>query len=90
MKITDISKDLDYARLSQQGFMGGSLFFNPDQPSTGQLAKGVNVAIRLGHVEKTSTDSYSARFKDIPHKAEYGSMLITEIDKGKMTFSTKL
>ena len=89
-KINDISGVLDYAKLSRQGFMGGSLFYNPEQPSTGPLAKGVNVAIRLGHVERTSIDNDSALFRDIPEKAEYGSFLITNIDKGALSCTVKL
>ncbi len=88
--IHDISAKLDFFTVSRQGFMGGSVFYNPEQPSTGQLAKGVNIAIRLGHVQRVSVDSYSALFSDVPEEAKYGSLLITEINKDEISFLVKL
>ena len=50
--VTDISKNVTFRSLFQQGYMGGSILYNPCDESSGQLAPNVTVAIRLGHVSK--------------------------------------
>jgi hypothetical protein len=34
-ELSDISGRLSYYEISRQGFMGGSVLYNPDQPSSG-------------------------------------------------------
>jgi hypothetical protein len=46
--LQDISGKLGFNEISRQGFMGGSVLYNPDEPSSGQLATGAHVVVRLG------------------------------------------
>ncbi len=73
-----------------QGYMGGSLFYNPVSPTTGQLQKGVTVAVRLGEVIRTDIDEDQSTFDDIPEKALYGTVTFQSIDSRGMKFNSVL
>ncbi len=88
--IKDIGGELDFASLSRQGFMGGSVFYNPAKPSAGQLVNGAIVAVRLGRVERSAVDGDSALFSDVPEAAEYGALSVTDVDKKAISFSVNL
>jgi hypothetical protein len=57
VELSDISGQLSYREISRQGFMGGSVLYNPDQPSSGQLVEGAHVAVRLGYVAAETVGS---------------------------------
>ncbi len=69
--------------------MGGSVFYNPDQPSAGQLANGAHVAIRLGTVISKTVEGEIV-FSDINQKEVLGYISIIEIDDQKVMFNCKL
>ena len=89
-EITDINGSLDFYEISRQGFMGGSILYNPEKSATGQLAKGVSVAIRLGYVECEFINSEQSVYTDIPEKAQFGTLYITDINKNSISFQVKL
>lgn len=45
MPINDISSETKYLDIISKGYMGGSLIYNEEDNSLGQLANGVSVAI---------------------------------------------
>ena len=57
---------------------------------TSQLAKGVSVAIRLGYVECEFINSEQSVYTDIPEKAQFGTLYITDINKNSISFQVKL
>jgi hypothetical protein len=83
--LTDISEQLTYTSISRQGFMGGSVLYNPDQPSSGQLAKGVRIAVRLGTVAVEYQGDIPV-FSDIRDESQYGYITINSIDKEHVGF----
>jgi hypothetical protein len=89
-KITDISASLDFMKLSRQGFMGGSVLYNPSQLSSGQLAKGAALAVRLGQVSREQTAEGYVIFNNVQERAQYGSLVVIEIDETGMVFTKKL
>ncbi len=89
-EISDISKSMTYNIISQEGFMGGSVLYNPDDESLGQLAKDVTIAFRLGHVSKTPTKSDEFVYADLPDEARFGTIHITEIDVDNIIFTSTL
>lgn len=87
--VTDISAGLDFMTVSRQGFMGGSILYNPKAPSTGQLAKGVSVAVRLGYVSREEVGEGQVVFSNIQEKSQYGSLVVTEISEQAIGFTVK-
>lgn len=85
--ITDISEEMTFQKIMCQSFMGGSILYNPDKPSTGQLAKGVTVAIRLGYVEKEEKNIDEIVYTNNEDKARYGYITIDSINKNEISFS---
>ncbi|MBO5826331.1 MAG: hypothetical protein J6R03_06860, partial [Treponema sp.] len=85
--ITDISEEMTFQKIIQNGFMGGSILYNPDNPSSGQLAKGVTVAIRLGYVEKEEKNIDEFVYTNNEDKARYGYITIDSINKNEISFS---
>lgn len=88
--ITDISSNLGFLQVSRQGFMGGSVLYNPKKPSTGQLAKGVTLAIRLGYVDRNVINSEQSVFTDIPEKAQFGFLYVSDISENSISFHVQL
>jgi hypothetical protein len=66
--------------------MGGSVLYNPDQPSSGQLVEGAHVAVRLGRVTVEYHGDIPV-FSDIEEEARYGYITINSIDKAHITFT---
>jgi hypothetical protein len=86
--LSDISERLAFSGISRQGFMGGSVLYNPDQPSSGQLVEGAHVAVRLGYVTAKTVDAGQIVFNDDAERAEFGVLTITGIDKTQIAFKT--
>ena len=84
-RITDISGKLTFAEISRQAFMGGSVLYTPDRPSTGQLAQGVSVAVRLGYVDADEGDG--SVYTDMEDLAQYGYIHIDYIDSHRVDFT---
>jgi hypothetical protein len=84
--LQDISGKLGFNEISRQGFMGGSVLYNPDEPSSGQLATGVHVAVRLGKVEQDATNPSYSLFTDKTELARYGYLTVNSVDKNVITF----
>lgn len=89
-QITDINERLTFSEISRQGFMGGSVLYNPDKPATGQLAKGVSVAIRLGYILRNDVTAEQAVFSDILEEAQFGKLYVTDIGKDVISFTVQL
>lgn len=87
VQITNISDNLSFQKISRQSFMGGSVFYNPDNPSSGQLANGVTIAVRLGVVDKEYLKYDEVIFTDKEDLARYGFIAIDFIDKNKICFT---
>lgn len=87
---TDISGRVSFQEIYGQGFMGGSVLYNPENPSTGQLTNGATVAIRLGQLEKEAVNYDEIVFTDIPEQASFGSLYITEISDNALSFDVQL
>jgi hypothetical protein len=85
--LSDISKQLDFSSISRQGFMGGSILYNPDQPSSGQLVEGAHVAVRLGMVDRYDVDGEQSVFTDKPDTARYGYITVNNVDKDSISFT---
>jgi hypothetical protein len=60
--ISDISDQLTYMEISRQTFMGGSVLYNPAQPSTGHFAPGAHVAVRLGKASRDDKDGVPVHY----------------------------
>lgn len=87
---TDISGRVGFQEIYGQGFMGGSVLYNPENPSTGQLTNGAIVAIRLGQLEKEAVNYDELVFTDIPEQASFGSLYITSISDSSLSFDVQL
>ena len=88
--VTDISKNVTFRSLFQQGYMGGSILYNPCDESSGQLAPNVTVAIRLGHVSKKLVEDDEYTYSDLPEQAQYGTIYIKSIDEKSISFDVSL
>lgn len=88
--VTDINSSLTFEKLKYLGYMGGSVLYNPDNVSLGQLSKGVCVAVRLGHVSRTSVSDEQYIYTDKPEESEYGKLYITDINASKILFDLNL
>jgi hypothetical protein len=87
VNLNDIGNLLTYEEISRQAFMGGSVLYNPAQPSSGQLAAGVRLAVRLGKVTKEVKSTYQVVYTEIEDMASYGYITIESIDKKGVRFS---
>jgi hypothetical protein len=67
--------------------MGGSVFYNPDQPSGGQLVKGAHLAIRLGRVDRQDIDKEQSIFTDKPDDAQYGYITVNTVNENAISFT---
>jgi hypothetical protein len=83
---TSISGQLRYTYISRQAFMGGSVLYNPDQPSSGQPVEGAHVAVRLGRVTAEYQGDIPV-FNDIEEDARYGYITVNSIDKAHIAFT---
>jgi hypothetical protein len=87
VELADISGRLSYREISWQGFMGGSVLYNPDQPSSGHLVEGAHVAVRLGKVDRQDIDAEQSVFTDNPDAARYGYISVNALDKEYISFT---
>jgi hypothetical protein len=85
--LSDISGSLGFYAISRQGFMGGSVLYNPDQPSSGQFVEGAHVAVRLGRVDRHDIDGEQSVFTDKPDEAQYGYITVDNVDKNTISFT---
>ena len=86
VKINNIESELTFQKIRCQSFMGGSVLYNPNNPSSGQLAVGVTVAVRLGYVEKEENGIDEFVYKNIEDKASYGYITVESISKNELSF----
>jgi hypothetical protein len=87
VELSDINDRLGFNEISRQAFMGGSVLYNPDQPSTGTLAPGVHLAVRLGKVDKNENSIGQPSFSDREDAARYGFITINAIDTSQISFT---
>ena len=85
--ISDISTEISYKKVLQQGYMGGSLLYEGKNTSASQLSDGVCVAVRLGKVSRSDIDNEQAVFSDIEDEAEYGFIKINSITQENINFT---
>lgn len=88
-EIQDLSDSVTFRKLAEQGYMGGSLYYNPSNLSSSALVKGATVAVRIGYVERTEFSDTQASFADKPKEAQYINMYISDIDSDHISFTTK-
>lgn len=81
-----LSRSVDQNFLAGQAYMGGSLLYNPDFPSSGHLMKGAVVALRFANAEKTE-DGGEALYTDKRDSEEFASLTVDSIDESKIAFS---
>ncbi|MEE0998318.1 MAG: hypothetical protein UIH41_01475 [Treponemataceae bacterium] len=86
VSISNIESELTFQKIRCQSFMGGSVLYNPNNPSSGQLAVGVTVAVRLGYVEKEENGIDEFVYKNIEDKASYGYITVESISKNELSF----
>jgi hypothetical protein len=70
--LQDISGELVYMEISRQGFMGGSILYNPDNPASGHLAEKAVVAVRLGYLEAEPAGNDRYFYSDIQERRSMG------------------
>jgi hypothetical protein len=87
IQLTDISDELNFQNLKHNAFMGGSVLYNPENPSTGQLANGVNIGVRLGTVVCREVYSDEIVFTDKEDTAIYGYITINFINENEICFT---
>lgn len=87
VKLSDISGKLGYNEISRQAFIGGSLLYNPDQMSSGHLAAGVHVAVRLGKVDRDDAIPEQPGFTDRADDARYGYITVNTVNASHISFS---
>ena len=90
MPINDISSDTKYLDIISKGYMGGSLIYNEEDNSLGQLANGVSVAIRLSKSQRYDTSETESIFKEEDGSVMYGLLVIDKIDSEKISFKSEL
>lgn len=88
--VTDISDQLSFRMISHQGFMGGSVLFNPDSPGTGQLQEGAIIALRLGYLEKGTSINDDCGFSPVYDKTNYGYLKVVTVDTDQISFFVTL
>ncbi|MHB9291102.1 hypothetical protein Holit_00174 [Hollandina sp. SP2] len=66
--------------------MGGSVLYNPVQHTSGHLAKGTVVAVRLGKVDRENVNTEQSNFIDRKEDARYGYITVNSIDKNQIGF----
>lgn len=90
LEVKDISNIISFSELSEQGYMGGSLIYNPNNRSIGQLDNNVSVAIRLCKAGYKSTDEEKKVFYQISDSIEYGLLYINSINESLIDFTVIL
>jgi hypothetical protein len=87
VQLSDVSSQLTHQVITRLAFMGGSVLYNPERPSTGHLAQGVQLAVRLGKVELENNGGSQLSYSDAEDVAKYGYLTITSIDANHIAFS---
>ena len=75
---------------TQKAYIGGSVFFNPADPTSGHLQVGKSIAIRLGKVSQNNIDSDQTVYQDIPDQAKYGFLTVLSINSQMIRFKYTL
>ncbi|MGP1459363.1 MAG: hypothetical protein ACTTKL_08645 [Treponema sp.] len=87
--ITPLGRALTAADLNRLGYMGGSVFYNPENPGKGHLAKGAVVAVRLGKLE-LKTDGEHSYYADKADEEKYGYITVGAVSGEKIAFTFTL
>lgn len=87
--LNPLARTIDTAYLSEQGYMGGSVFYNPQEPQKGHLVKDAVIAFRLGKLEKKIVE-VSEVYSDVEAKAILGYLQVSEVNKEKISFAAVL
>ena len=87
--ITPLSRTLTAKDLNELGYMGGSVFYNPENPEKGHLAKGAIVAVRLGKLE-LKTDGGNSYYADKTDSEKYGYITVNEVNGENIGFTFTL
>ncbi len=84
--IIPLSRTLTAADLNELGYMGGSVFYNPENPAKGHLAKGVVIAVRLSRLELKS-DGGNSYYADKTGSEKYGYITVNDVNDEKIDFT---
>jgi hypothetical protein len=87
---TDISNSLSTRDLVNYPYMGGSLFYNPDDPSSGAVLNNATIAVRLDKTKLLFKDDLQESYADIDEAAQYGYLHVTDVDSQKIAFDYRL
>jgi hypothetical protein len=85
--LSDISDQLNHQVITRLAFMGGSVLYNPSRPSSGHLAQGAQLAVRLGKVELGNDDESQVNYSDLEDAAKYGYLTVNSIDANHIAFT---
>lgn len=67
-------------------YMGGSLYYNPEDPSGSPVVPGARIAFRLGRVERVEVADNQFVFKDQPESARLGVIDVSTVDAQHVEF----
>ncbi|WP_024465309.1 hypothetical protein [Treponema pedis] len=84
-----LSRTVDMPYLSEQAYMGGSVLYNPDNPSGGHLVKGAVIAVRFGTVAQRSEED-AVIYTDNADDERFGILKVLDVDSEKLGFSVVL
>ena len=84
-----LSRSVDQHFLAGQAYMGGSLLYNPDSPSSGHLMEGAVVALRFANAERIG-DGEDTFYTDKRDSEEFASLTVDSVDESKIVFSVML
>jgi hypothetical protein len=87
IQLSDINNQLSHQTITRLAFMGGSVLYNPNRPSSGHLVQGVQLAVRLGRVELGNNDGSQLKYSDPEDAAKYGYLTINSIDGNQISFT---
>ncbi|MGP1576585.1 MAG: hypothetical protein ACTTH7_03700 [Treponema sp.] len=87
--LNPLSRAVDSAFLAEQAYMGGSILYNPEEPSSGHLIQGAVIALRLSKVEKKAVDSTEIFTDDLSAEV-FGALTVQSIDTQKIGFEVSL
>lgn len=76
--------------LYSRAYMGGSLLYNPQDPSSGHIRNGVEVAIRLGKVTQEVESSGEVIYEDKNDESVYGIIKVISVNSNSLNISYKL
>ncbi|WP_132782401.1 hypothetical protein [Treponema sp. J25] len=80
----------EFRSISQKGYMGGSVIYNPEDPASGHLCSGATLAIRLGKIDTKVAADGTLISEDKPTEAQYGVLIIRSISREGVSFTTRL